>query len=89
MKNSTAARKPLILPPEIVQVLRGERGYTEESKDIAELAISIYQAGHAGRAYEVPRVPDFPYWTVEETDHFLWACWRYGRAQCIGVVVQP
>lgn len=87
MKNVTVAGKPLILPFEIVQVLRGERGYTENSKDIAELAISRYQAGRAGLAYDPPSAPGFSGWAVEVTDRFLLACWKYGRADSPGVGV--
>lgn len=71
--------KPLILPPEIVQVLRGERGYTESCKDIAELGIYHYQAGRAGRTYDQPSPPGFPGWCVELTYCFLLACWEQGR----------
>lgn len=70
---------PLILPPEIVQVLRGERGYTESCKDIAELGIYHYQAGRAGRTYDPPSAPGFPDRCVELTDCFLLACWEQGR----------
>lgn len=79
MKNSTAAKKPLILPCEIVQMLRGERGYTESNKDIAELAIKRYQAGRAGRTYDPPSAPGFDPQIVETMARFLWACWEQGR----------
>lgn len=71
--------KPLILPYEIVQMLRGERGYTGGSKDIAELAINRYIAGYEGRVYKPPIAPGFPTWSVEMTDRFLLACWKQGR----------
>lgn len=76
-QNDTKSR---ILPPEIVQVLRGERGYTESCKDIAELGIYRYQDGKAGRAYEEPYDPGyFSVWAVEVIKLFLLACWEQGR----------
>ena len=71
--------KPLILPVEIVQMLRGERGYTENSKDIAELAISFYRDGIAGKPYVLAPVPGFAPQFVEMMDRFLLACWEQGR----------
>ena len=84
MENPEAMRffstKPFILPPEMVQMLRGERGYTENSKDIAELAISYYQDGLAGLAYDPPgSAPGFSPWCVEMTERFLLASWEQGR----------
>lgn len=74
--------KPLLLPPEIVQMLRGERGYTENCKDIAELGIYHYQNGKTGRAYEEPDDPgDFSAWAVETLESFLHACWEQGRRE--------
>lgn len=40
------------LPVSIVAMLRGEVPYAEESKELAELAISVYQDGKAGKPYE-------------------------------------
>lgn len=79
MKNSTAAKKPLILPCEIIQMLRGERGYTESSKDIVELAINRYRAGRAGRTYDPPSAPGSAPQIVETLERFLRVCWEQGR----------
>lgn len=84
MKNSTAACKPLILPPEMVQMLRGERGYAGESKDLSELAISLYQDGKKGRGYKALVAPAFPAWSVALMDSFLLACWEQGRKDAAG-----
>lgn len=84
MKNNTEVRKPLILPYEIIQMLRGERGYAESSKDIAELAINHYQVGHAGRTYDPPSAPGFDPQLVEMMDCFLRACWKQGRKDAEG-----
>lgn len=88
MKNNADAGKPLILPAEIVRMLRGERGYTENCKDIAELGIYHYQAGKAGQAYEEPDDPDdpddFSTWAVDTLKRFLLACWEQGRRDAEG-----
>lgn len=77
--------KPMILPPEIVQMLRGQRGYTASSKDIAELGIYHYQNGKVGRAYEEPGDPgDFSAWAVETVYQFPRACWEQGRQDAEG-----
>ncbi len=77
----TTRSLPLLLPFEIVQMLRGQRGYTEESKDIAELGIFYYQDGEAGQAYKEPETPgSFPHpWSAEVLNQFLRACWERGR----------
>lgn len=74
------AEKPLTLPREIVEMLRGERGFVPGSRDLALLARGYYLDGRADRSYAgVPEAPAAAFWSAELTAGFLWACWKLGR----------
>lgn len=81
MGTATGTDKPLILPGVMVEVLRGERGYTENCKTVVELGVSYYQDGKAGKAYQLapPPLGTFPLHVVEWLGRFLRACWEQGR----------
>lgn len=81
MGAATGTDKPLILPGVMVEVLRGERGYAENDKAVAELGISYYQEGKSGKPYRLdpPPLGAFPPHVVEWVDRFLLACWEQGR----------
>ena len=77
--------KPMILPHDIVEMLRGERGFTEGSKEHAQLGRDFYQAGKAGRAYESPVITeDLPLQGQEVVTRFLLACWNQGGRDVAG-----
>lgn len=72
--------KPLCLPLEIVAVLRGQMGYTENCAPLAELAIYAYRDGKAGKEYiPVEEDPGFSAWTAKCLDRFLRAAHKQGR----------
>lgn len=72
--------KPLLLPCSVVDMLRGDRAYTEDSAPLAELAIYAYQDGKKGAPYEpVKEEPGFPAWTAQYLDQFLRAAHEQGR----------
>ena len=64
----------------LVAMCRGELPYSEEVKDLAELAICAYQDGKAGREDEpVEADPGLPAWTAECLDKFLRAAHEQGQ----------
>ncbi len=72
--------KPLILPPRIVSMLRGEVKHFEETKPLVELSIYAYQDGKNGVKYEpVEEAPGFPAWAAKCLDRFLRAAHKQGR----------
>lgn len=81
MGTATGTDNPLILPGVMVEVLRGVRGYTENCKAVAELGISYYQEGKAGKPYYLAPLPlgTFPLHVVEWMGRFLCSCWEQGR----------
>lgn len=85
MGTAAGKSKPPILPGKIAEVLRGERGYTENCKDIVELSIYHYQDGKAGRSYVPAEAPGFSPHVVAKVECFLLACWVQGRRDAMEV----
>lgn len=75
------------LPPNIIKLLRGERGYIGQLQSLADLAVDIYQDGKAGRACVPTEAPGFPPHIVVTVERFLLACWEQGRRDAKGVLV--
>lgn len=68
------------LPVKIVAMLRGEIPYDEESKPLAQLAISYYRDGKRGEPYEpVKEDPSYPAWTAQCLNHLLKAAHKQGQ----------
>lgn len=74
------ACNPLILPPEIIEMLRGQVGYTENSADIAELGIGFYEEGKSGADLWLPELQGITTpWVRKVVEMFCQACWEQGR----------
>lgn len=76
----TVIEKPVMLPVEMVAMLRGQVGYTEESKAWAQLCILAYRDGRNGVEYEtVEEDLGVPGWTTKDMDRILRAAHKQGR----------
>lgn len=74
-------KHPPVLTSDIIRMLRGEVGYSEDVKEIAECAISHYKDGKNGEPeISVPCPSEFNPAAWERMEQFLHLCWDLGRA---------
>lgn len=70
-----------ILTPAIIRMLRGEVGYDDSVKDVAECMIAYYKDGKSGEPeFSTPCPPQFNPAAWERMEQFLHLCWDLGRA---------
>ena len=68
------------ITPNMAAMLRGEIGYQEDCKPLAELGRSFYMDGKTGVGYDFTPPPSgFPDRVVEAVERFTLACWELGR----------